>query len=105
MNNFKEMKLGTIIGKKVRFVWNQIKGFIHKIPKLISLITSCNVASGKLLIPILSTVEKTVLNAEKFFGLYHKLLKPNQSGMKKNLVRQPKEWKKMNNLKQIYTSN
>ncbi|MFS4472243.1 hypothetical protein [Chryseobacterium sp. T20] len=50
--------MGTIIGKKSSFEWNQIKGFIHKIPKLISLITSCNVASGKLLMPILSTVEK-----------------------------------------------
>ncbi len=99
------MKLGTIIGKKLRFEWNQVKGFTHKIPKLISLITSCNVASGKLLMSILSTVEKTFLNAEKFFELYYELLKQNQSGMKKVLVRLPKEWKKMNNLKQIYTSN
>ncbi|WP_336704233.1 hypothetical protein [Chryseobacterium indologenes] len=94
MNNFKEMKWGTIIGKKLSFEWNQIKGFINKIPKLINLIISYNVASGKLLIPILSTVEKTVLNAEKFFGLYHKLLKSNQSGMKKILSDNLKNGKK-----------
>ncbi|MEN5309773.1 hypothetical protein ABE425_19985 [Chryseobacterium cucumeris] len=85
MNNFKEMKWGIIIGKKLSFEWNQIKGFIYKIPKLIRVITSWNAASGKLLMPILSTVEKTVLNAENFLRLYHELLKQNHSGMKKIL--------------------
>ncbi|KYH04820.1 hypothetical protein A1704_15800 [Chryseobacterium cucumeris] len=85
LNNFKEMKWGIIIGKKLSFEWNQIKGFIYKIPKLIRVITSWNAASGKLLMPILSTVEKTVLNAENFLRLYHELLKQNQSGMKKIL--------------------
>lgn len=104
MNNFKEMKWGIIIGKKLSFEWNQIKGYIHKIPKLVSLIASWNAASGKLLMPILSTVEKTVLNAENFRRLYYELLKQNPSGMKKILSDNLKNGK-MNNLKQIYTSN
>lgn len=99
------MKLEAIIGKKLSFERSRVKEFIQKIPKLISLMISCDVVPGKLLIPILSTVEKTVPNVQKFFWRYHELLKQNQSGMKKFLVRPLKEWKKMNNLKQIYTSN
>lgn len=105
LSNIKEMKLKTMQGEKLNFEWNQVKGFIHGALKNISLITSGNVAFGKQLIPILSTLNKTGLNVKKFFGLYHEPLQQNRSGKEKALVRQPGKWKKMNNLKQIYTSN
>ncbi|MDQ1858244.1 hypothetical protein [Chryseobacterium sp. WLY505] len=97
--------MGTITGKKLSFKRNQIKGFMHEIPKPIILITSCYIAFGKLLISILSTVEKTVQNPIRFFETDYERIKQNDAGMKKNRVMQSKEWHKMNNLKQIYTSN
>ncbi|WP_137904863.1 hypothetical protein [Chryseobacterium sp. 2VB] len=60
---------------------------------------------GKLLTSILSAAGKTVFNSKKRRGLYHELLKYNGFESEKSLIRLPEEWKKMNNLKQIYTSN
>lgn len=105
MSNFKEMKLKTMQGEKLNFEWNQVKGFIHGALKITSLITSGNVAFGKLLIPVLSTLNKTGSNVKKFFGLYHEPLQQIRSGIGKNLIRLPGKRGKMNNLKQIYTSN
>ncbi|MCC3215385.1 hypothetical protein LIV57_08870 [Chryseobacterium sp. X308] len=59
---------------------------------------------GKLLTSILSAAVKTVFNNKKY-GLYHELLKYNGFEPEKALIKLPEEWKKMNNLKQIYTSN
>lgn len=105
LSNFKEMKLKTMQGEKLNFEWNQVKGFIHGALKITSLITSGNIAFGKLLIPILSTLNKTGLSVKKFFGPYHEPLQQNRSGVGKNLIRLPAKREKMNNLKQIYTSN
>ena len=94
LNDLKEMKLGIIIGKKLSFEQNQVKGFAHGFSKLTSLINSCNIAFGKLLIPILSAVTKTVFNVKKLLGLYHKLLQQNGYGHEIVLIRLPEEWKK-----------
>lgn len=94
LNDLKEMKLEIIIGKKLSFEWYQVNGITHGFSKLTSLINSCNIAFGKLLIPILSAVTKTVLNVKKLLGLYLKLLQQNGAEQEIILIRLPKEWKK-----------
>ncbi len=102
---YKKQERKTVIHKKPSFECKPVKTLAYGISKLIYLIIKCNVTLSKLLFPILSAVEKKVFNSKKFLSLYNKLLKQNWFRPEKILVRPPEEWKKMNNLKQIYTSN
>lgn len=61
-DDFKKQTLGILTGKKISFEWPSVKQFTDKVLKFINLITSCNIAFRKLLIPILSAVEKSVFN-------------------------------------------
>jgi len=63
-DNFKKQRLEILIGKMVSFEWTTVKRFTERILKLINLITSQNIAFKKLLIPILSAVEKSVFNVK-----------------------------------------
>lgn len=63
-DDFKKQTLGILIGKKISFTWRSVKQFTDRVLKLINLITSCNIAFIKLLIPILSAVEKSVFNVK-----------------------------------------
>ncbi|CAI8911485.1 DUF6493 family protein [Chryseobacterium sp. IT-36CA2] len=65
--------LGTIIGKKTILEWSFVMRLRDKILKLIDLTTSYTTIFEKLLIPILSAVEKSVFNAKKLPELYYKL--------------------------------
>lgn len=101
----KEQKRKTVIHKKLSFEYEPVKTFIDGISKRINLMINRNVTFNKLLFPILSAAEKKVFSSKKFLSLYNKLLMQNGSEPEKALIRLPEEWEKMNNLKQIYTSN
>ncbi|TZF94272.1 hypothetical protein FW781_16780 [Chryseobacterium panacisoli] len=64
-DDFKKQRLEISIGKKVSFEWTKVKRFTERFLKLINLINNCNIAFRKLLIPILSAVEKSVFNVKK----------------------------------------
>ncbi|WP_276964002.1 DUF6493 family protein [Chryseobacterium sp.] len=102
---YKEKERKTVIHKKPSFECKPVKTPAYGIFKLIHLIIRCNTALSKLLFSILSAVERKVFNSKKFLSLYNKLVEQNWFEPEKIFVRPPEEWKKINNLKQIYTSN
>ena len=63
-DDFKKQRLEISIGKKVSFEWTIVKILTEKFLKLINLITNRNIAFRKLLIPILSAVEKSIFNVK-----------------------------------------
>ncbi|MFP3599918.1 DUF6493 family protein, partial [Chryseobacterium sp. SIMBA_029] len=58
-------------------------------------------AFEKLLISILSAIEKPVFNLKKLLELYYELLNQNQTKVDKTIVSLLIEWEKENNLKKI----
>ncbi|PRA92782.1 hypothetical protein CQ046_23065 [Chryseobacterium sp. MYb7] len=72
-DNLKVNVLGIIIGKKIILEWSSVMRLRNRILKLIDLTTSYTTIFEKLLIPILSAVEKSVFNAKKLPELCYKL--------------------------------
>ncbi|NIF07142.1 hypothetical protein F3J23_17095 [Chryseobacterium sp. Tr-659] len=99
--DFEDGKQGMIIGKKNSFGWAPVQRFITGISFRINVITHYNIAYRKLLIPILSAVEKRFFNLKKLLELYDELLNLNRALPGKTVLGLLKEWKKENNLKKI----
>lgn len=99
--DFNVLELGTIIGKKINFEWAPVKRFTDGLSGFINLSTSHNHAFEKLLISILSAVEKPVFNIKKLLELYYELLNQNRSKVNEKLAEVLKEWENENNLKKI----
>ena len=97
--NFQE--LGIIIGKKVNFEWAPVKRFTDGLSGFINLSSSHNQAFEKLLISILSAVEKPVFNLKKLLELYYELLNQNRTQVDESVAEVLKEWENENNLKKI----
>lgn len=99
--DFNIQKLGTLMGEKINFGWAPVKRFTDGVSGVINLSTSHNKAFEKLLISILSAIEKPVFNLKKLLELYYELLNQNQTRVDENLTNLFQEWKKENNLKKI----
>lgn len=99
--DFEVRELGTMIGKKISFGWAPVKRFTDGLSGFINLSSRHNLAFEKLLIAILTAVEKPVFNLKKLLELYDELLNQNQSGPDETLSELLKEWEKENNLKKI----
>lgn len=100
-DDFKVKELGTLIGKKISFGWAPVKRLTDGLSGLINLSYSHNLALEKLLISILSAIEKPVFNLKKLLELYYELLNQNQSIPDEIVSGLLKEWEKENNLKKI----
>lgn len=94
-------ELGSIIGKKVNFEWAPVKRFTDGLSGFINLSSSHNHAFEKLLISILSAVEKPVFNLKKLLELYYELLNQNKTKVDETVAEFTKEWENENNLKKI----
>ncbi|PWN62198.1 DUF6493 family protein [Chryseobacterium oncorhynchi] len=99
--NFGVRELGVLIGKKINFEWAPVKRFTDGLSGFINLSTSHNQAFEKLLISILSAIEKPVFNLKKLLELYYELLNQNQTKVDKTITSLLIEWEKENNLKKI----
>ncbi|WP_276875470.1 DUF6493 family protein [Chryseobacterium joostei] len=99
--DFGVRELGVLIGKKINFEWAPVKRFTDGLSGFINLSTSHNQAFEKLLISILSAIEKPVFNLKKLLELYYELLNQNQTKVDKTIISLLIEWEKENNLKKI----
>lgn len=99
--DFNIHELGIIIGKKINFEWAPVKRFTDGLSGFINLTASHNQAFEKLLISILSTVEKPVFNLKKLLELYYELLNQNRTKVNEKITEALKEWENENNLKKI----
>lgn len=99
--DFNIRELGIIIGKKINFEWAPVKRFTDGLSGFINLSTSHNKVFEKLLISILSTVEKPVFNLKKLLELYYELLNQNRTTVDAKVSEVLKEWENENNLKKI----
>lgn len=99
--DFGVQELGVLIGKKVNFEWAPVKRFTDGLSGFINLSTSHNQVFEKLLISILSAIEKPVFNLKKLLELYYELLNQNQNKVDKTITSLLIEWEKENNLKKI----
>ncbi|MGU3373411.1 DUF6493 family protein [Chryseobacterium sp. M5A1_1a] len=94
-------ELGVLIGEKINFEWAPIKRFTDGLAGYINLSISHNQSFEKLLISILSAIEKPVFNLKKLLELYYELLNQNQTKVDKTIASLLIEWEKENNLKKI----
>ncbi|PWN60399.1 DUF7825 domain-containing protein [Chryseobacterium viscerum] len=101
--DFKIQNLETIIDKKISFQWISVKS-TDGLWNLINLIVSNNPGFKKLLMPILSAVEKSVFNLKRLLEPDHELLNQNQSKADNTVLGLLIEWKKENNLKTILSN-
>ncbi|AZB08673.1 hypothetical protein EG344_07395 [Chryseobacterium sp. G0162] len=99
--DFNMLELGIVIGKKINFEWAPVKRFTDGLSGFINLSTSHNQAFEKLLISILSAVEKPVFNLKKLLELYYELLNQNRTKVDEKVAEVLKEWENENNLKKI----
>ncbi|WET48830.1 DUF6493 family protein [Chryseobacterium indologenes] len=99
--DFNMQELGIVIGKKINFEWAPVKRFTDGLSGFINLSTHHNQAFEKLLISILSAVEKPVFNLKKLLELYYELLNQNRTKVDKRVAEVLKEWENENNLKKI----
>ncbi|MFZ4931192.1 DUF6493 family protein [Chryseobacterium sp. Mn2064] len=99
--DFELQKLGLILGKMISFEWAPVKRLADGLSGLINLSTRHNIALEKLLIAILSAVEKPVFNLKKLLELYYEVLRQNRTVSDKTVHGLLKEWEKENNLKKI----
>ncbi|MCS4305501.1 DUF6493 family protein [Chryseobacterium sp. BIGb0232] len=99
--DFNIRELGIIIGKKINFEWAPVKRFTDGLSGFINLSTSHNKAFERLLISILSAVEKPVFNLKKLLELYYELLNQNRTAVDEKVSEVLKEWENENNLKKI----
>ncbi|OCA77804.1 hypothetical protein BBH99_11035 [Chryseobacterium contaminans] len=99
--DFNIQELGIIIGKKINFEWAPVKRFTDGLSGFINLSTSHNHAFEKLLISILTAVEKPVFNLKKLLELYYELLNQNRTRIDEKVAEVLKEWENENNLKKI----
>lgn len=99
--DFNIQELGIIMGKKINFEWAPVKRFTDGLSGFINLSTRHNKAFEKLLISILSTVEKPVFNLKKLLELYYELLNQNRTQVNEKIAEVLKEWENENNLKKI----
>ncbi|KAB1229730.1 DUF7825 domain-containing protein [Chryseobacterium viscerum] len=101
--DFKIQNLETIIDKKISFQWTSVKN-TDGLWNLINLIVSNKSGFKKLLMPILSAVEKSVFNLKRLLEPDHELLNQNQSKANNTVLGLLIEWKKENNLKTILSN-
>ncbi|PTT35218.1 hypothetical protein DBR28_12525, partial [Chryseobacterium sp. HMWF028] len=94
LDHLKVKEQVTIIGKKISLKWLVIKRFTGLFSKLINLIANCNAILEKLLIPILSAVEKSVFRGKKLIEPSYKLLKQNRPEPAQTVIGLLEEWKK-----------
>ncbi|WP_160138946.1 DUF6493 family protein [Chryseobacterium sp. c4a] len=99
--DFNILELGMIIGKKINFEWAPVKRFTDGLSGFINLSTRHNQVFEKLLISILSAVEKPVFNIKKLLELYYELLNQNRTQVSEKIAEGLKEWENENNLKKI----
>ncbi|AZA92413.1 Uncharacterised protein [Chryseobacterium nakagawai] len=99
--DFNIVELGIIMGKKINFEWAPVKRFTDGLSGFINLSTSHNQSFEKLLISILSAVEKPVFNLKKLLELYYELLNQNRTKVDETVAEVLKEWENENNLKKI----
>ncbi|MDN3694763.1 DUF6493 family protein [Chryseobacterium tructae] len=99
--DFNILELGIIIGKKINFEWAPVKRFTDILSGFINLSARHNQVFEKLLISILSTVEKPVFNIKKLLELYYELLNQNRTEVNETVAEVLKEWENENNLKKI----
>lgn len=99
--DFNIQELGIIIGKKINFEWAPVKRFTDGLSGFINLSINYNKAFEKLLISILSAVEKPVFNIKKLLELYYELLNQNRTQVDEKVAEVFKEWENENNLKKI----
>lgn len=99
--DFNIQELGMIIGKKINFEWAPVKRFTDGLSGFINLSINHNQAFEKLLISILSAVEKPVFNIKKLLELYYELLNQNRTKVNEKIPEVLKEWENENNLKKI----
>lgn len=99
--DFNIQELGIVIGKKISFEWAPVKRFTDGVSGFINLSTSHNQAFEKLLIAILSAVEKPIFNLKKLLELYYELLNQNRTQVSERVTEVLKEWENENNLKKI----
>lgn len=97
--DFEVQALGKLIGNKIGFEWAPVKRFTDGLSGFINLSIHHNQVFEKLLIAILSAVEKPVFNLKKLLELYNELITLNQSEADKTIFDQLDEWGKQNNLK------
>ncbi|WP_347219157.1 DUF6493 family protein [Chryseobacterium sp.] len=100
-DDFNIQELGIVIGKKINFEWAPVKRFTDGLSGFINLSTNHNLAFEKLLISILSAVEKPVFNLKKLLELYYELLNQNRNKANEKIAEVLKEWENENNLKKI----
>lgn len=100
-DDFDAQELGKLIGKMISFEWAPVKRFTDGLSGCINLSISHKLAFEKLLISILSAIEKPVFNLKKLLELYYELIYLNQSKPDKAIADLLEEWEKENNLKKI----
>ncbi len=99
--DFNIHELGVIIGKKMDFEWAPVKRFTDGLSGFINLSAGHNQAFEKLLISVLSAVQRPVFNLKKLLELYYELLSQNRTTADEKISGVLKEWENENNLKKI----
>ncbi|MBV8326344.1 DUF6493 family protein [Chryseobacterium sp.] len=100
-DDFDSCQFGRLIGGKISFDLAPVKRLTDGLSGFINLTSSHNMAFEKLLIAVLSAIEKPVFNLKKILELYYELININQSEADKAIADQLTEWEKENNLKKI----
>lgn len=93
--------LGIMIGEKISHGLVTVKRLTDGLSGFIGLNASHNHAFEKLLIPILTAIDRPVFNLKKILEMYYELLHLNQSEVDGVVAARLEEWKNENNLKKI----